>query len=176
MELRGSRGQDIHCDCGGQARINSRWVTEDLISMDPFLYTGGCRHLSESPVHSIGEVPCGRPNLSLQYCKPPKGWKLISGICAVRLNGGAIVGMSWLSRKFHQLELLIYCWESVKGGQLTAKVPQNSTAASEIFRSFTKSKLIVSKDNQLLSVCASNVNRWNIKWLLYCSYNIRVPY
>ena len=81
----------------------------------------------------------------------------------MKLNGGAILGTSWLSRKFHQLELLIYCWESVKGGQLTAKVPQNSTEASEIFRSLTKSKLIVSKDNQLLSVCVSIAKRKNIK-------------
>ena len=38
MELRGSRGQDIHCVCGGQARINSRCVTQDLISMDGLFF------------------------------------------------------------------------------------------------------------------------------------------
>jgi len=88
-----------------------------------FLYTRECRHLYERPAYSIGDVPCGQP-LSLQYCKPPRGWKLISGISAVELNRGTILGTSWLSRKFHQLELLIYCWESVKGGQLSAKVPK----------------------------------------------------
>jgi hypothetical protein len=120
--------------------------------------------LYERPAHSIGDVACGQP-LSLQYCKPPRGWKLISGISAVELNRGTILGTSWLSRKFHQLELLIYCWESVKGVQLSAKVPKKKThkAASEIFQSFTKSKLMVSKDNQLLSVCVCKAKRQNIK-------------
>ena len=146
MELRGSRCQDIHCFCGGQARINSRRVTEDFISMDGlFSIPEGADICVKSPVHSIGDVPCGR-TLSLRYYKSPRGWwKLIQGKSTVKLNGGTVLGTSWLSRKFHQLELLIYCWESVKGGQLTAKVPKNSAEASEIFRSFTKSKLIVSK-------------------------------
>jgi hypothetical protein len=48
-------------------------------------------------------------------------------ISAVELNGGTFLGMPWLSRKFHQLELLIYCWQSVKGGQLSAKVPKTHT-------------------------------------------------
>jgi hypothetical protein len=38
MELRGSRGQDIYCLCGVQARINSRFVTEDFISMDGLFF------------------------------------------------------------------------------------------------------------------------------------------
>jgi hypothetical protein len=51
-------------------------------------------------------------------------------ISAVELNGDTILGMSWFSRKFHQLELLIYCWESVKGGQLGAKVQNKKKHSS----------------------------------------------
>jgi len=57
---------------------------------------------------------------------------LISGISAVELNRGTILGTSWLSRKFHQLELLIYCWESVKGVQLSAKVPKKKNTHSSL--------------------------------------------
>jgi hypothetical protein len=38
MALGVSRGQDIHCFCGGQARINFRCVTEDFISIDGLFF------------------------------------------------------------------------------------------------------------------------------------------
>jgi hypothetical protein len=39
MEVRGSRGQDIHCLCGGEDRTKSRSVTEDFISTDSLFFT-----------------------------------------------------------------------------------------------------------------------------------------
>ena len=170
MELGKSRSHDIHCFCGGQARMNCRCVTEDFISMNDLFFIPERAAICMKGQHT-------------QSAMFPADNHSVCSIANRREDGSwfqVYLQWSWIEAQFWERLgsagnsiSLNYWFTAGKASRASSWVlryqkKKTHTAASEIFQSFRKSKLMVSKDNQLLSVCVCKAKRQNIKWLLCC--------